>query len=354
MINFSPGPAMLPDAVRERIAADWSRSVQDGYGIAEISHRGSEFLAIKARCEQTLRALLGLQEQHRVLFMQGGANSQFVLVPMNFGAGRYVLTGHWGEQALLEARKLVPHCTDWIRSAADGRLHTTGLRSDQQAFAYTHVTSNETIHGIQLRSIPRGLFAGAPLVADMSSDIGSYPVDYDQFGLVYAGAQKNLGIAGLTLVIARDDFLQQGRSDLPVMFSYREFAARDSLFNTPSTFAWYVTDLVLEWMQQQGGVTALATRNQHKAGLLYDVIDGSGFWRNEVAPELRSWMNVPFACAEAAAEPLFLQQAAAAGMLGLKGHRAVGGMRASIYNAMPLASVRLLAEFMREFERRHG
>lgn len=359
MINFSAGPAMLPDAVREQIATDWGQAVRDGYGIAEISHRGSEFLAIKARCEQTLRVLLGLRDHHRMLFMPGGANSQFVLLPMNFGPGRYVLAGHWGEKALAEARKLEPDCACWMRAAADGRLHADGKQdvqkqSETQSFAYTHITSNETIHGIQMRALPALLRHGAPLVADMSSDIGSYPVDYDQFGLVYAGAQKNLGIAGLTLVIARDDFLQQARTELPTMFSYREFAASDSLFNTPSTFAWYVTGLVLEWMQQQGGVMALAAINQHKAETLYQEIDGSEFWVNSVAPELRSWMNVPFRCADSELEPLFLQQAADAGMLGLKGHRIVGGMRASIYNAMPLASVQQLARFMREFERNHG
>jgi phosphoserine aminotransferase len=354
MINFSPGPAMLPAAVRAQIAADWAQAVQDGYGIAEISHRGPEFTALKERCEDKLRALLGLGQQHRVMFMQGGANAQFVLLPMNFGAGRYVLSGHWGEKALAEAQKIAPDCACWLRAAADGELDQASAESEQVSFAYTHITSNETINGIQLRSIPTHLQQGAPLVADMSSDIGSYPVDYSQFGLVYAGAQKNLGIAGLTLVIAREDFLQQARADLPIMFSYREFAARDSLFNTPPTFAWYVTDLVLSWMLQQGGVAALAEVNQCKAETLYAVIDGSDFWCNGVAGAWRSWMNVTFRCVNTELETLFLQQAADHGMLGLKGHRAVGGMRASIYNAMPLASVQQLADFMREFERHHG
>jgi len=354
MINFSPGPAMLPESVRAQITADWNQACAVGYGIAEISHRGPEFTAVKASCEARLRALLGLGPQHHIVFMQGGANGQFVLLPMNFGAGRYVLTGHWGEKALHEAQKLEPDCACWLRAAADGRLHDASAETDCETFAYTHITSNETIHGIQMRSIPAPLQQGAPLVADMSSDIGSYPVDYDRFGLVYAGTQKNLGIAGLTLVIVHEDFLQQARNGLPTMFSYREFVSCDSLYNTPPTFAWYVTDLVLEWMQQQGGVTALAAINQCKAETLYAQIDGSGFWRNAVAAELRSWVNVPFQCADSELEPMFLQQAAAAGMLGLKGHRALGGMRASIYNAMPLASVQQLAEFMCEFERRHG
>jgi len=354
MINFSPGPAMLPETVRAQIAEDWAQALRDGYGIAEISHRGAAFTALKANCEQRLRALLGLREQQHVVFMQGGANSQFVLLPMNFGAGRYVVTGHWGEKALLEAQKQNADCACWMRAAADGSLSAAAAESNSAEFAYTHITSNETIHGIQLRSIPERLQQGATLVADMSSDIGSHPLDYSQFGLVYAGAQKNLGIAGLTLVIVRDDFLQRARSDLPTMLSYREFVARDSLYNTPPTFAWYVTDLVLAWMQEQGGVAALAAQNQSKAATLYQLIDASEFWRNTVAPSLRSWMNVPFQCADNDLDALFLQQAEAAGMLGLKGHRAVGGMRASIYNAMPLASVQQLAEFMREFERRHG
>lgn len=345
---------MLPDAVRAQIAADWAQAVRDGHGIAEISHRGAEFTALKARCEERLRGLLGLGQQHHVVFMQGGANMQFVLLPMNFGAGRYVLTGHWGEQALIEAQKQHADCRCWLRAAADGRLHDAVAETDSTKFAYTHITSNETIHGIQLRSMPSRLQQGTALVADMSSDIGSHPVEYDRFGLVYAGAQKNLGIAGLTLVIVREDFLQQARQDLPRMLSYREVVASDSLFNTPPTFAWYVTDLVLAWMQQQGGVAALAARNQRKAETLYQLIDASGFWRNKVAPELRSWMNVPFQCVDSTLDAVFLQQAEADGMLGLKGHRAVGGMRASIYNAMPLASVQQLAEFMREFERRHG
>ena len=346
-INFSPGPAMLPSVVRNKIGQQWLEGMNRGTTVAEISHRSCAFLDTVEACEIRLRKLLQLPASHHVLWMQGGANQQFVQVPMNFGPGDYVLTGHWGEKALQQARFIEPDCNTWVECQTSGLMQEPSTRSAQN---YIHLTSNETIHGIQLRQLPKWLHPQQNfIVADMSSDIASRSIDYNDYAMVYAGTQKNLGIAGLTLVIIRDDFLNQAKKGLPVMFDYQAFAKKESMFNTPPTFAWYVTDLVLQWLEQQGGVASMQAINEKKATLLYHLIDGSDFYRNHIQHDVRSHMNVSFFCPTPELDSAFVAAAEESGLMGLKGHRVIGGIRASIYNAMPLSSVETLAGFMRDF-----
>ncbi len=344
---------MLPDAVRERIGQEWLNGINAGYTVAEISHRGCDFMDMVEACEIRLRRLLGLSEQQQVLFMQGGATMQFTMLPMNFGAGGYLLGGHWSRKAYRVACEVNAGTAMFGQAEANGSF--LPIEQSARHLRYLHLTSNETIHGICWPSLPLWLKGfNRPLVADFSSDIASQVVDYRPFSLVYASAQKNLGIAGLTLVIAQRDFLQQARSDLPVMLQYQKFAGYDSMYNTPPTFAWYVTDLVLQWLEQQGGIAAIAKANQSKAALLYSSIDEADFYQNTIHPEWRSPMNVVFQCPNAELDDLFVQQAQHQGLMGLKGHRAVGGLRASLYNAMPYTSVMALVSFMREFMQRYG
>ncbi len=344
---------MLPDAVREQVAAEWLNGIQRGYTVAEISHRGCQFLDLVEACEIRLRRLLGLSGQQQVLFMQGGATTQFTLVPMNFGCGGYLLNGHWSRKAQRVACEVNPDTVVFGEAGEDGRF--LPVERSARKLRYLHLTSNETIHGVQWPQLPRWLSGlNRPLVADLSSDIASRVIDYQAFALAYAGAQKNLGIAGLTLVIAQRDFLRQARSDLPVMLQYAKFADYESMYNTPPTFAWYVTDLVLQWLERQGGIAAIEQANQDKSDALYTAIDRSDFYRNSIHPEWRSRMNVAFYCPSPELDSLFVQQAEQQGMQGLKGHRAVGGLRASLYNAMPEASVTTLVAFMQEFARRYG
>jgi len=353
MINFSPGPAMLPDPVRERVGREWLNGLQRGCSIAEISHRGCEFLDLAEACEIRLRQLLGLKQQQQILFMQGGATTQFTLLPMNFGCGGYLVNGHWSRKAYQIACGINSNTVLLGESQADGRF--LPLSAPTQHLHYVHLASNETIHGIQWPAPPAWLMDfNTPLVADMSSDIASRQMDYSQFAMAYAGTQKNLGIAGLTLVIIKQDLLQQACSNLPVMLQYQKFAQHDSMFNTPPTFTWYVTDLVLQWLQQQGGVQAIEQANSKKSQAIYSVIDKTGFYSNDVDLAWRSKMNIAFYCATSKLDDLFVQEAVSEGMQGLKGHRAIGGLRASLYNAMPMASVETLVSFMQEFERRHG
>lgn len=351
-INFSPGPSMLPSAVRNKIGQQWLEGMNRGITLAEISHRSCEFLDYVEACEIRLRKLFRLPDSYHVLWMQGGANQQFVQVPMNYGAGDYVLTGHWGQKALQQAKLINNDSSAWVECDAHG--HFTE-HPQAQSNRYVHLTSNETIHGIQLRDLPTWLSPESHhLVADMSSDIASRVIDYQDYAMVYAGTQKNLGVAGLTLVIIRDDFLQQASSQLPVMFSYQAFAQKESMFNTPPTFAWYITGLVLQWLEQQGGIEAVQSVNEKKAAALYATIDASDFYHNPVAESVRSQMNVPFFCPTKELDQAFVTQAENAGLVGLKGHRAIGGLRASIYNAMPLTGVEKLIRFMQEFAQQHG
>lgn len=355
--NFSAGPAMLPTAVLERAQAelpDWQGS---GMSVMEMSHRGKEFVGIAARAEADLRELMGIPASYKVLFLQGGASLQFAMVPANLLRGRtsadYVNTGQWSKKAISEAKRL---CQVNVAASAEASGFTTippreTWRLDPQA-AYVHYTPNETIGGVEFHTIPD--VGDVPLVADMSSTILSRPVDVSRYGLIYAGAQKNIGPAGVTVVIVREDLIGELAPGMPSLFDYQAQAEADSMLNTPPTYAWYIAGLVFQWLKDQGGLAAMAERNRRKAEKLYAAIDGSDFYANPVEPSARSWMNVPFTLARPELDEPFLKQASASGLKTLKGHRSVGGMRASIYNAMPEEGVDALIAFMREFERTHG
>jgi phosphoserine aminotransferase len=356
VFNFSAGPAMLPETVLERIREDipdWHH----GMSVMEVSHRSKEFIAVAERAEQDLRDLLAIPAEYAVLFVQGGATLQFAMAPLNLAAAGqrvdYVNTGSWSKKALGEAR----HYTD-VNVAADAAASNyTGIpdaaewRLSTDA-AYLHYTPNETIGGVEFHFVPET--GSVPLVADMSSTILSRPVDVTRFGVIYAGAQKNIGPAGITVVIVRRDLLDVRRDGVPTLLRYATYAESGSMSNTPPTFAWYVAGLVFADLKEKGGLAAIAEINERKARRLYAAIDDSPFYSNPVEPRSRSWMNVPFVLADPALDAQFLAEADAAGLTNLRGHRSVGGMRASIYNAMPEAGVDALIAFMREFERKHG
>ncbi len=355
--NFSAGPAMLPEAVLAQARdemLDWRGS---GMCVAEMSHRGKEFMSIAAEAEADLRELLAIPANYKVLFLQGGASLQFAMIPMNLLRGAegadYINTGSWSKKAIAEARHYgavnvaaTTESSKFTRAPAQDELN---LSADA---AYVHYTPNETIEGVEFPYVPET--GGKPLVADMSSTILSRPIDVSKFGLIYAGAQKNIGPAGLTIVIVREDLIGQPIQGTPTMLDYKIHADNDSMYNTPPTYAWYLAGLVFKWLKDMGGLTTMAEVNARKARKLYDVIDASSFYANPVAPTDRSWMNVPFTLANAELDEVFLKEAKAAGLTTLKGHRSVGGMRASIYNAMPEAGVDALVAFMQEFERRNG
>lgn len=355
--NFSAGPAMLPEPVLARIREellDWQGT---GMSVMEVSHRSKEFIAVAEKAESDLRQLLGIPDSYCVLFPQGGASLQFSMVPLNLAtAGArvdYLDTGTWSGKAIKEAQRF---CDVHIAaSAADNGFKAIPPTSQWQLSPqaeYLHYTPNETIGGVEFHFVPDA--AGVPLVADMSSTILSRPIDVTRFGVIYAGAQKNIGPAGLCVVIVRRDLLNRCRQGVPSLLNWTEYEQSGSMGNTPPTFAWYVAGLVFEYLIELGGLEAMQQRNERKARLLYDAIDQSGFYSNPVAAECRSWMNVPFILADAALDATFLQEANTRGLTNLKGHRSVGGMRASIYNAMPEEGVMALIEFMREFENRHG
>lgn len=356
--NFNAGPAVLPRAVLEQAQAELLDYRGRGMSILEMSHRSKEYEAVNASAEARMKALLGLGDEHRVLFMQGGASGQFALVPMNFlapgAAADYIVTGAWGEKAVEEARRV--GAARVIASTAEGGFR--GLPAAAQiappaGSAYVHLTTNETIQGVQWHELPD--LGDAPLVADMSSDILSRPLDAARFALIYAGAQKNIGPAGVTVVVVSQSFLERGRGDIPAIFSYKTHAKNSSLYNTPPAFAVYLVDLVLGWIEALGGLEAVAARNARKAALVYGAIDGSGgFYRGHAEPAARSLMNVTFRLPEEALEKQFVAEAQAEGMVGLAGHRSVGGIRASIYNALEEPSCAALAAFMGEFARRNG
>jgi phosphoserine aminotransferase len=355
--NFSAGPAILPEPVLERAREemlDWHGS---GMCVAEMSHRGKEFLSIAEQAEADLRELLAVPEDYKVLFLQGGASSQFAAVPMNLLRGGdqadYLKTGSWSKKAIAEAKS---YCSVNVAADTEDERFTRAPAQSELALtgsaAYLHYTPNETIEGVEFPYVPEA--GDVPLVADMSSTILSRPIDVSRFGVIYAGAQKNIGPAGLTLVIVRENLTGQAIDGTPTMFDYKTQAEAGSMYNTPPTYAWYLAGLVFQWLKDLGGLPAMARINERKAEKLYAAIDGSDFYDNPVEPSSRSWMNVPFTLADPDLDADFLAGAKAAGLLTLKGHRSVGGMRASIYNAMPEAGIDALTAFMAEFERTRG
>lgn len=354
--NFSAGPAAIPLEVLERARDEMTSWHGCGMSVMELSHRGKEFIAIAERAEADLRRLLDVPAGYRVLFLQGGASAQFGAVPFNLaGPGDtadYLVTGAWSKKALAEGRRFLDARVA-ADSAANKHTEIPAPASWQLSpdAAYLHYTPNETIGGVEFHFVPE---TPAPLVADMSSTLLSRPLDVSRFGLIYAGAQKNIGPAGLAIVIIREDLLGRAREGTPAMMDYREQVENGSMLNTPPTWAWYVAGLVFEWLLAQGGLAEMERRNRKKAEMLYGAIDASPFYANPVALHCRSWMNVPFTLADPALDGKFLELAKAAGLLTLKGHRSVGGMRASIYNAMPQEGVDALVAFMKEFERNYG
>ncbi|MDE2051184.1 MAG: 3-phosphoserine/phosphohydroxythreonine transaminase [Gammaproteobacteria bacterium] len=358
VFNFAAGPAALPLEVLEQAReelTDWRGS---GMSVMEVSHRSKAFIAVAEEAESLVRSLLAVPAGYKVLFLQGGATGQFAAIPMNLTApgeaADYVNTGSWSKKAIGEAKRLQVK----VNVAGDEAASSYTTVPDQESLkltagaAYVHYTPNETIGGVEFPYVPQT--GGVTLVADMSSTILSRPIDVSKFGLIYAGAQKNIGPSGLCLVIVREDLLGKARAGTPSVWDYQAMAAEGSMLNTPPTFGWYIAGLVLKWVQAQGGLEAMGARNRAKAELLYRTIDESGFYRNPVAKACRSWMNVPFTLARPELDQAFLTEAKAAGLVSLEGHRSVGGMRASIYNAMPLEGVQALVAFMKDFQGRRG
>lgn len=353
--NFSAGPAMLPEAVLQRAQAELTDWHGAGASIMEMSHRGKEFVSVHAEAERDVRELLGVPDSYKVLFLQGGATGQFAAIPLNLLRGKskadYILTGSWGKKAIAEAKK---YCEVNLAASSESEKFTTIPPFDHWALnadsAYVHYTPNETIEGVEFHSIPET--GDVPLVGDMSSTILSRPIDVSRFGLIYAGAQKNIGPAGVTLVIVREDLIGNVLSVTPGIWDYAQQAKADSMLNTPPTYTLYMAGLVFQWVKEQGGLSVMAERNERKANKLYAAIDKSDFYRNPVDPSCRSWMNVPFVLADPELDGEFLAGAARAGLTTLQGHRSVGGMRASIYNAMPEAGVDALIDYMADFEKR--
>ena len=357
VFNFSPGPATLPEAVLRQAAdemLDWHGS---GMSVMEMSHRGKEFISIHAEAEATLRELLDIPAGYKVLFMQGGAIGENAIVPLNLigrtGRADYVLTGDWSKKSAKEAQK---YGQVQVAATSEASKFTAippqGEWKLDPGAAYVHICSNETIGGVQFHWTPDT--GSVPLVADMSSDILSRPIDVRKYGLIYAGAQKNMGPWGLTIVIVREDLLGHALPASPSAFNYKTQADADSMYNTPPTYAIYIAGMVFQHVKALGGMKAIEEHNRAKAKVLYDYLDASSFFRNPVAPADRSLMNVPFTLKDAALDDAFLKGAQARGMIQLKGHRSVGGMRASIYNAMPIEGVKALVQYMKEFEAEHG
>lgn len=355
IFNFSAGPATLPTEVLEIAQTELVDYQGSGMSIMEMSHRGKPYMGVQAEAEANLRELLDLPDSHAILFLQGGASFQFAMVPMNFlppdGIADYVQSGHWAKGAVKQARKigkvnLAADCAD----AQPAHLPDPDTLDLTDQAAYLHITTNETISGAQWQMMPA---CNAPLVADMSSDILSRPMDASRFDLIYAGAQKNLGPSGVTLVVVRKDWAAQAPESLPDILRYAAHIDKQSMYNTPPCFGIYMLMLVTRWLKRQGLETVFA-RNREKAALLYQAIDRSDFYRGSAAPAHRSAMNVTFRLGDEALEARFVQEAEKAGLSGLKGHRSIGGLRASIYNAFPLAGVKALVDFMQTFEQRNG
>ena len=354
VFNFSAGPAALPLEVLQQAQAEMVNWHGCGMSVMEMSHRGKEYMAIQAEAEADLRELMGIPANYKVLFLQGGASLQFAMVPMNLLRGKasadYLNTGEWSKKAIKEAKKY--GAVNVIASSEDKNFSYAPAFSqwklDPNA-AYVHITQNETIGGVEIFETPDT--DNVPLVSDMSSTILSRPFDVSKFGLIYAGAQKNIGPAGLTIVIVREDLIGQTVAGTPTMMDYQIQAENDSMYNTPPTYAIYIAGLVFKMLKAKGGIAAMEKTNRAKAKILYDVLDASSFFASPVAKENRSLMNIPFTLKNADLDEEFIKGAKARGMIQLKGHRSVGGMRASIYNAMPVEGVQALADFMREFEK---
>ena len=357
IFNFSAGPAVLPVPVLEEAQRDMVSLPGVGMSVMEISHRSKTFDEIIGRTEASLRDLLKIPNNYHILFLQGGASLQFSMVPMNFlradGTADYVLTGSWGKKALKEAKKV--GAVNVAATMADGgftRVPSGDEMSLSPHAAYVHITSNETIEGVQWKREPDT--GDVPIVADASSDILSREIDVTKYGIIYAGAQKNMGPSGVTLVILRDDLLQRLPENLPTMLDYRVHVENKSLYNTPNTWGIYIMGLVCKWLQEQGGIAGMERQNEEKARLLYDAIDATDFYRGHADVDCRSTMNVTFRLPSEELDKKFVSEATAQGLDGLKGHRSVGGIRASIYNAFPRTGVEALVSFMNDFERRNG
>ena len=358
IFNFSAGPAMLPEAVLQQAAREMSDWNGSGMSVMEMSHRGPEFIAIAESAEADLRELLAVPKNYQVLFLQGGATLQFGMLPLNLmpegGSADYVNTGEWSKKAIKEAQKFGK--VNVVASSEDANFSYAPAQDTWKPLdagaSYVHYTPNETIGGVEFHWVPQT--GDVPLVADMSSTILSRPIDVSRFGVIYGGAQKNIGPAGLTIVIVRDDLLGRARKGIPSMLDYKVHTEAQSMSNTPPTYAWYIAGLVFKLLKAQGGLAAMEKHNIAKAQLLYDFLDRSSFFRSPVRVSDRSRMNVPFTLADDKLDGEFLKGAEARGMMQLKGHRSVGGMRASIYNAMPLEGVQRLVEYMQEFESRQA
>ena len=355
--NFSAGPAMLPTEVMERAQQemlDWNGS---GMSVMEMSHRGKEYMSIAAKAEQDLRDVMAIPDNYKVLFLQGGASLQFAMIPLNLlgdkDSADYINTGMWSKKAIAEAKR---YCT--VNLAGDTSesgftsVPTQGELKLNPDAAYVHYTPNETTGGVEFDYIPET--GDVPLIADMSSTILSRPIDVSKFAMIYAGAQKNIGPAGLCIVIIRDDLLGKAPAQTPAMLNYQTHADNDSMYNTPATYSWYMAGLVFEWIKEKGGLAAMGEVNQRKSDKLYAAIDASDFYANTVPKANRSWMNVPFTLKDASLDADFLAGATQAGLITLKGHRSVGGMRASIYNAMPEEGVDALVAYMQAFASQHA
>ena len=358
--NFSAGPATLPDAVLAQAAAEMLDFEGSGISVMEMSHRSKEFGAVHQEAQADLRAILAVPDNFRILFMQGGGIAENAIVPLNLSKGQpadFVVTGSWSQKSFKEASR---YCDARLaHSNADSghaRLPDPLTWQLNPRAAYVHICSNETIHGVEFQELPdlKAIGSDAPLVIDFSSHAASRPVDWSRVGLAFAGAQKNLGPAGLTIVVVREDLLDRALPTCPSAFNYKLVAENDSMYNTPPTYSIYIAGLVFKWIRQQGGVAAMEARNIAKAQLLYNFLDGSAFYQSKVDAACRSRMNVPFFLADEARNQDFLDGAKAVGLLQLKGHKSVGGMRASIYNAMPLAGVQALVDYMADFERRRS
>lgn len=356
VFNFSPGPAALPLEVLEQAREELLDWCGAGMSVMEMSHRSKAFLSIAEQAEADLRELLVLPNNYKVLFLQGGATGQFAAIPLNLttqdSVVDYVNTGSWSRKAIGEAKHYAK-----VNIAADAgepyaSIPSPGGWNLSSDAAYLHYTPNETIGGVEFHFVPDA--GNVPLVADMSSTILSRPIDVSKFGVIYGGAQKNIGPAGLTLVIVREDLLGRARPGTPAFMDFAAMAKEGSMLNTPPTFAWYMAGLVFQWLKRQGGLKGMGERNRAKAEKLYAAIDTSSFYRNPVAKDARSWMNVPFTLARPELDKTFATEAKQAGLVTLEGHRSVGGMRASLYNAMPMEGITALVDFMQDFERTHG
>jgi phosphoserine aminotransferase len=346
-------PLEVLETARKELT-DWRSS---GMSVLEVSHRGKDFVECAAEAEAAFRRVLGVPDNYKVLFLQGGASAQFEFIPMNLAApcdtAAYINTGQWSKKAIAAAKRQGLESIIVADEAASSytTVPAAGSFEVPADAKYLHYTPNETIGGVEFGYVPQ---TSVPLVADFSSTIASRPIDVSKFGVIYAGAQKNLGPAGLTVVVVRDDLLGTARPETPAVFNWKTQAEADSMLNTPPTFGIYLLGLILRWIEETGGLTAMADRNLAKANALYKAIDSSDFYSNPVAADARSWMNIPFILADSSLDQLFLSEAKEAGLVNLKGHRSVGGMRASIYNAMPIAGVECLIDFMNDFEKEHA